>query len=96
MSAQSSTARLLVLDDDVELGELIGELARRSGFDAAVTHEVGRFNEELDKVSPDLIVLDLQMPETDGVEVLRDLAASGVRASILLVSGMDSRTVASA
>lgn len=96
MSAQSPTARLLVLDDDVELGELIGELARRSGFDAAVTHDAGRFNEELGKAAPDVIVLDLQMPEMDGVEVLRDLAASGVRANVLLVSGMDKRTVASA
>ncbi|HZD52219.1 MAG TPA: EAL domain-containing response regulator, partial [Woeseiaceae bacterium] len=88
--------RLLVLDDDVELGELIGELGRRAGFEAAVTRDAAEFNEELGRVAPDVIVLDLQMPGTDGVEILKDLAAGGTVAAILLVSGMDTRTIASA
>ncbi|MDZ7643139.1 MAG: hypothetical protein U5K76_02200 [Woeseiaceae bacterium] len=44
--------RLLVLDDDVELGELIGELAERAGFAATVTHHAREFNEELDAARP--------------------------------------------
>ncbi len=94
--SRSASARLLVLDDDPELGELMGELGRRAGFDAVVTHDAAAFNEELGRAAPDLIVLDLQMPGTDGVEILRDLAAGGVGASILLVSGMDNRTIAGA
>lgn len=89
-------ARLLVLDDDVELGELIGELGEHCGFASTVTHDVASFNEALGRAAPALIVLDLQMPDSDGVEVLRDLAGSGTRAGILLVSGMDKRTIASA
>lgn len=89
-------ARLLVLDDEVELGELIGDLAEAAGFEATVTHDPASFNEELGRSSPDLIVLDLQIPNTDGVEVLRELAASGTRAGVLLVSGMDTRTISSA
>jgi EAL domain-containing protein (putative c-di-GMP-specific phosphodiesterase class I) len=96
MSKTKMAASLLVLDDDVELGELIGELGERAGFTSTVTHDSMRFNEQLGKAAPDLIVLDLQMPNTDGVEVLRDLAAGGVQAAILLVSGMDRRTIASA
>jgi EAL domain-containing protein (putative c-di-GMP-specific phosphodiesterase class I) len=96
MSKTKMAASLLVLDDDVELGELIGELGERAGFTSTVTHDSMRFNEQLGKAAPDLIVLDLQMPDTDGVEVLRDLAAGGVQAAILLVSGMDRRTIASA
>lgn len=94
--AQKSAGRLLVLDDDVELGALIGELGQHSGFDAVVTHDAEAFNEELGRAAPDLIVLDLQMPNTDGVEILRELAANGTRAGVLLVSGMDKRTIASA
>lgn len=96
MSQSQQALRLLVLDDDVEIGNLIGELGRRSGFDTVVTHDAEHFNEELGREAPDLVVLDLQMPKTDGIEILRELAASGVRANILLVSGMDKRTIASA
>jgi len=88
--------RLLVLDDEIELGQVIGELAEHSGFNATVTHDSKSFNEELGKAEPDVIVLDLQMPGADGVEILRDLAAGGCRAGVLVVSGMDTRTVASA
>lgn len=93
---ESSRARLLVLDDDTELGALIGQLGERSGFDATVTSDARSFNEEIDKLPPELIILDLQMPDMDGIQVLRELAAGGVQAGILLVSGMDRRTIASA
>ncbi len=96
MTASGKPPRLLVLDDDAELGELIGELGEHAGFEAAVTADAAAFNEELGRAAPDLIVLDLQMPGTDGIEILKDLAAGGCRAAVLLVSGMDQRTIASA
>lgn len=96
MTRSEQIDRLLILDDDVDLGELIGELGEHCGFAATVTHDAVSFNEALGRATPALIVLDLQMPDVDGVEVLRDLAAGGVRAGILLVSGMDKRTIASA
>jgi EAL domain-containing protein (putative c-di-GMP-specific phosphodiesterase class I) len=96
MAKTEQIARLLVLDDDVELGELIGKLGEHCGFASTVTNNAASFNEELGRAAPALIVLDLQMPDSDGVEILRDLAASGSRAGVLLVSGMDKRTIASA
>src|SRR5690606_35859864 len=45
---------------------------------------------------PDVVVLDLQMPEMDGVETLRHLADTGSTASVVLVTGMDARTIAAA
>lgn len=96
MTATEQADRLLILDDDIELGELIGELGKLSGFASTVTHDAASFNEALGRATPSLIVLDLQMPDADGVEVLRDLAASRVQAGVLLVSGMDKRTIASA
>ena len=97
MTATSTNAdRLLVLDDTDEIAELIGELAERAGYSATVATDIDTFNAALEHEPPSGIVLDLQMPEVDGVEVLRQLAALGCQARILLVTGMDRQTVASA
>jgi len=88
--------RVLVLDDDVEVGELVGELASMAGLAPVVTQDPDAFYAELNRQEPELIVLDLQMPQADGIVILRELAATGCKASVLIVSGMDRRTVASA
>lgn len=86
----------LVLDDDEQIAELVGELTRSAGFETTVTTGPDAFRAALDRHEPHLIVLDLQMPELDGVRALRLLADMGSRANILLVTGMDQRTIASA
>lgn len=88
--------KLLVLDDSSEIAQLIGDFAGQAGFDAYVTSNIDAFHQFLDEGKPSVIVLDLQMPKVDGIEVLRRLAGIDCGASILLVSGVDRRTVLSA
>lgn len=95
-AAQSCMERLLVLDDTLELAELIAVIARQAGYDATATTEAEDFHVALARDMPDLIVLDLQMPGTDGIEILRQLADTGTTAGILIVTGMDQRTIDSA
>ncbi|MGH8221772.1 MAG: response regulator, partial [Woeseiaceae bacterium] len=87
---------ILILDDTAEIAELIGELAAQAGFAPTVTTDIESFNRELERSTPQVIVLDLQMPGTDGIEVIRQLSSIGCQSRILLVTGMDPRTVDSA
>lgn len=87
---------LLVMDDTEEIAELIGELARKAGFETCVTTEIDAFHEYLEQQVPSVIILDLQMPNVDGVEVLRQLGRGNCSSRILLVSGVDRGTVLSA
>ena len=97
MTASGTAAdTLLVLDDCAETAELIGELGRLAGFEAAITTDVDAFNFAVAQQHPSMITLDLRMPGADGVEVLRSLAARGCTAGILLISGVDTRTAVSA
>jgi EAL domain-containing protein (putative c-di-GMP-specific phosphodiesterase class I) len=52
--------------------------------------------EDIDTHGPVAIVLDLQMPKLDGIQVLRGLAQRKIKAGIILVTGMDERTIAAA
>jgi EAL domain-containing protein (putative c-di-GMP-specific phosphodiesterase class I)/DNA-binding NarL/FixJ family response regulator len=86
--------RLLVLDDDAATGRLLDRIARAAGFSVIVTADVPAFRSAYRAAVPDVILLDLQLGDTDGVEQLRHLAAQSYRNSLVLISGFDSRVLA--
>lgn len=86
---------LLVVDDDPEIAEVICALGTRAGF-RTLTSSTPEKLPELLRSQPDVICLDLQMPGRDGVASLRYLADEKCQARVLLVTGMDERTIAAA
>ena len=94
MSDQITT--LFVVDDDIEVATLIGVIAERAGFKVVTICDSTKVFEALKHCEPDAIVLDLQMPGLDGIQVLRALAEREAQAGVLLVSGMDERIRAAA
>jgi DNA-binding response OmpR family regulator len=82
---------ILVVDDDVELREgLVEQLTSGDEFTAA---EAATGEEALSKAltaKPDLIVLDVNLPDIDGREVCRRLKAAGVRAPVIMLTAQDS------
>jgi len=87
---------LLAFDDDHEIVETICALGVRAGFRTVPSTSSSRLRELVASSDPDVIVLDLQMPEEDGVSALRHLADAQCKAKIFLITGMDERTIASA
>ena len=87
--------RILILDDDRDIGELVSSAADGLGVECVVTAAADEFFLAL---TPDvtLILLDLVMPEVDGVEILRMLGEQGCRAGIIVMSGVGKRIIESA
>jgi DNA-binding response OmpR family regulator len=70
-------ARVLVAEDDADVRELVCTILRRAGHDAAEAHDGAQALRALYEVRPDLVILDVAMPELDGFEALqriRDLS----------------------
>jgi two-component system OmpR family response regulator len=61
-----SEARLLLVDDDQTHLEVLAERLRGDGFDVALAGSGSEALERLDEAWPDLVILDLMMPEMDG------------------------------
>ena len=87
---------LFVIDDDIEVATLVSVIGQRAGFKVATICDPTAVLNVLHDHVPNAIVLDLQMPGLDGIEVLRELADRQSRAAILLVSGMEERIRAAA
>ena len=88
--------RLLVIDDEADICEIIAEVAEYMGFDVKSVSEAEMFEEAFRDHQPDVVVLDLNMPGTDGIEWLRYLAEQDASVAVLIMSGLDSRTLSSA
>ena len=97
--AGRSNDLLLIVDDDEFMRTVLGSSLRDLGFSRVEAVESGtkalaRCNGTLD--APQLILLDLNMPDMDGVEVIRQLGARGFAGALVLLSGEDATTLRAA
>ena len=83
--------RLLILDDDEAVAQTLAYLAEDMGLEVRMTTNAPAFFAALDEWNPTHITVDLVMPDVDGVEVIRLLAARGCRARVIISSGVGSR-----
>ena len=90
---RGKSPRLLILDDEAMTGETISRIAEFAGFEARHITSPAAFFEEAMHWHPDILALDLIMPEMDGVEVMAELARRGCRARLILTSGVGSRVM---
>ncbi len=90
------TTRVLVFDDDAAVGRLAVRVATMSGMAAMAVTDAASFALCLQTQSPQVVLLDLQLGETDGVEQLRLLAERQYSGALVLMSGFDARVLATA
>ena len=88
--------RLLIVDEDGAVADFVGAVARKIGYTVASVRSGAGFVQLLESFQPSLIVMDLHLPDTDGVELLRSLGARACTASVVLMSGVDERVLAAA
>ncbi|HEY2257261.1 MAG TPA: response regulator transcription factor [Variovorax sp.] len=66
-----STPQLLMIEDDTRLAQMVGEYLTQSGFGFAHAADGASGLDLLQQRTPDLVILDLMLPDTDGLEVCR-------------------------
>jgi FixJ family two-component response regulator len=85
----SSRKRVAVVDDDHSVRKALRRLLQSVNFDVDAYGSVRAFLNSLKTSPPDCLVLDLQMPEMNGLELQRYLAAEGIRLPIVIITGHD-------
>ncbi len=79
--------RLVVVDDEPEFGEFVRKVAAGSGFEVEVTSDAAAFKKVYDAFDPTVIVLDIVMPEVDGMELVQWLAGRKSTVHLVVVTG---------
>jgi len=88
--------RLLIIDDEPIVGKAIKAIAAGCNYQVKVTTDAVAFLDCIATWKPTHVVLDLQMPVIDGIELLRTLGALRCTAKIMIVSGVEGRIVEAA
>lgn len=71
-----SPLRVLVVDDEVNIAELVSMALRYEGWQVAAAHTGSKAVSTAKDFRPDAVVLDVMLPDFDGLEVLRQLRAA--------------------
>lgn len=80
--------RILVVDDDDMIREHLARLLRQAGFSASTAADGVEALAAISNTAPDLVVLDVLMPRSDGREVLRTLRQRGDWTPVILLTGV--------
>jgi two-component system, OmpR family, response regulator len=84
-----SEARLLVVDDEPTILELLAGTLRFAGFDVLTAVSGTEALRAAAAVRPDLILLDVMMPDCDGFDVIRRIRAGGPRIPVIFLTARD-------
>ncbi|NQX27009.1 response regulator transcription factor [Microbacteriaceae bacterium VKM Ac-2854] len=86
-------ARILVIDDDAALAEMIGIVLRAEGYDISFCADGSGALEAFHEAKPDLVLLDLMLPGMDGIEVCGAIRAESGVPIIMLTARSDTADI---
>jgi two-component system response regulator AtoC len=77
----------LIVDDDRNFSLGLTELVSREGFTTSTVHTLKEARHELGKTYPDVTLVDLNLPDGTGLDLLQDIEASGGGGQVILITG---------
>lgn len=83
------SARILVVDDEADIRSLLEEILAEEGYEVVVAANAAEARKQYGTASPDLVLLDIWMPDVDGISLLREWSASRSRQAcpVVMMSG---------
>ena len=81
-------SQILIVDDEVGIRELLSEILRDEGHQVRLAQNATEARQIRDRVRPDLVLLDIWMPDTDGITLLKEWASTGqLTMPVVMMSG---------
>jgi len=93
-SPPTATWRVLVADDDESIRSLLSDLLAGEGYQTVEVKSGAEVLRAVPKVEPNLLILDLRLPDMDGIEVLRRLNSAGQKVPVLIMTAFGSASSA--
>jgi len=90
MSTENSSYKILVVDDENSLREMLSILLQREGYQVDQAEDGARAFAQIQKNHYDLVISDIQMPRMTGIELLRQLREQGNNVTVMMITAFSS------
>jgi two-component system, OmpR family, response regulator len=84
-----SGPRVMIVEDDPELRDVLGRGLAEEGFETDAVSTGAEFLERVEHIRPDLLVVDIGLPDADGRDLCQAIRARGVQAPVLFLTARD-------
>lgn len=89
MQASTTRGRLLAVDDSADSADLVARVAAKCGYEAQAISDPKSVKALVVSWKPEVLTLDLCMPEADGIDLLSMLEETGFEGLLVIISGQD-------
>lgn len=84
-----NAARILVVDDDPDLRQLLQAYLGKHGYEVRALPDTAQLERTLERYAPQLVVLDWMMPGEDGISACRRLRANDITVPVIMLTARD-------
>ncbi|UMZ73372.1 response regulator [Natranaerofaba carboxydovora] len=86
--------KVLIVDDAAFMRMMIKDILTKNGFEVVGEAENGaQAVEKYDELSPDIVTMDITMPEKDGIQALKEIKGKDANANIIMCSAMGQQSM---
>ena len=89
-----NSKKILVIDDEPDVGEVMKDFLNSQGYSADSTTRAVQGLEWVEKEKPDVVLLDVMMPEIDGIECLKRIRQISPETVVIIISGLQEEKIA--
>ncbi len=90
----SKAVSILIIDDEADVLASLDELMRSEGYQTATASTAAAGLEKLEKTPYDLVLLDISLPDSNGIDVLRTIKRDSPELPVIMITAYDSSQVA--
>lgn len=86
--------KIVIIDDEMEVGEVIKDFLDEEGYETHISTDAQKGLDLVQKIQPELVLLDILMPKIGGLECLKRIKAFRPQTIVIVISGIEDEEVA--
>jgi len=86
--------KILIVDDEHDIVELLEDLLLQMGYNVARAFSQAEAREQIEKFKPTIILLDIKLPDGDGVEFLKEIKVDHADIDVIMITGLADKEIA--